>query len=269
VSLAALFVGGTIPAAVMAGHRVCSAVPTMDAAAGTAKSYAEIKMMRRGRLCLSHEAEEGRMSDRDNPRDYGYELWESRFAMPDYVYGTEPNEFLVAQAHLLPASGAVLSVADGEGRNGVWLAGRGLDVLAIDWSPAALAKAQALAAQRGVALRTEQADIVHWQWPVAQFDVVAAIFIQFLTPGERHHVFARMRDALKPGGLLLIEGYRPEQLEYKTGGPSQVENLYTRALLEAEFGGLSDLQITEHNSVRSEGTGHVGMSALIDLVARK
>jgi SAM-dependent methyltransferase len=208
------------------------------------------------------------MSDQ-NPPDNAYERWESRFAVPDYVFGTEPNEFLKAQAHLLPASGAVLSIADGEGRNGVWLASRGLDVLAIDWSPSALTKAQALAAQRGVTLRTQQADIVRWEWPVAQFDVVVAIYFQFLTPDERHQVFARMRDALKPGGLLLIEGYRPKQLEYKTGGPSQVENLYTRELLEAEFGGLSDLQITEHDSMRSEGTGHAGMSALIDLVARK
>jgi SAM-dependent methyltransferase len=208
------------------------------------------------------------MSDEHRPGN-DYARWEQRFAVPDYVFGTEPNEFLKAQAHLLPASGAVLSVADGEGRNGVWLAGRGLDVLAIDWSPSALAKAQALAAQRGITLRTEQADIVRWQWPVAQFDVVVAIFFQFLTPDERHQVFARIREALKQGGLLLIEGYRPKQLEYKTGGPSQVENLYTRELLEAEFGSFSELQITEHDSMRSEGTGHVGMSALIDLVGRK
>ena len=198
-----------------------------------------------------------------------YERWERRFSVPDYLFGTEPNAFLRSQAHMLPKSGAALAVADGEGRNGVWLAGRGLDVLAIEWSPSALAKATALAAQRGAALRTLQADIVRWQWPVAKFDVVVAIFIQFLAPDERRQVFAHMREALKPGGLLLMEGYRPEQLKYKTGGPSQVENLYTRALLEAEFGGLSELQITEHDSMRSEGAGHAGISALIDLVGRK
>jgi hypothetical protein len=110
---------------------------------------------------------------------------------------------------------------------------------------------------------------VRWQWPAVQFDVVVAIFIQFLTPEERQHVFAAMRNALKPGGLLLIEGYRPEQLNYKTGGPSRVENLYTRAMLEAEFGGLSELRIIEHDSMTREGTGHVGMAALIDLIGRK
>jgi SAM-dependent methyltransferase len=198
-----------------------------------------------------------------------YERWEKRFSVPDYVFGTEPNAFLKSQAAALPKSGTALAFADGEGRNGVWLAERGLDVLSIDWSPTALAKAQALAARRGVSLRTAQVDVVQWAWPEAEFDVIAAIFFQFLTPPERREVFAGMRKALKPGGLLLIEGYRPEQLHYKTGGPSQVENLYTRALLEAEFGGLSELKITEHDSMTSEGTGHVGMAALIDLVGRK
>ena len=198
-----------------------------------------------------------------------YERWEKRFSVPDYVFGTEPNAFLKSQAALLPKTGTALAVADGEGRNGVWLAERGLDVLSIDWSPAALGKARALAARRGVTLRTAQVDVVQWPWPVSQFDLVVAIFIQFLTPDERRQVFAGMRNALKSGGLLLIEGYRPEQLNYKTGGPSQVENLYTRALLEAEFGGLSQVRIAEHDSMTSEGTGHVGMVALIDLVGRK
>ncbi len=198
-----------------------------------------------------------------------YERWEQRFSVPDYVFGTEPNAFLKSQAAILPKSGTALAVADGEGRNGVWLAERGLDVLSIDWSPTGQAKTQALAKRRGVSLRTERVDVVQWQWPLAAFDVVAAIFIQFLTPQERTAVFASMCKALKPGGLLLLEGYRPEQLNYKTGGPSQVENLYTRALLEAEFGGLSEVAITEHDSLTSEGSGHVGMAALIDLVGRK
>jgi SAM-dependent methyltransferase len=209
------------------------------------------------------------MSGHENLSGSEYERWETRFAVPEYVYGTEPNDFLKAHAHLLPKTGAALSIADGEGRNGVWLAGRGLDVLAVEWSPSALVKATALAARRGVTLRTLQVDIVRWQWPVEQFDVMVAIFIQFLTPDDRHQVFAHMRGALRPGGLMLMEGYRPEQLTYKTGGPSRLENLYTRALLEAEFSGFSELKITEHDSVLSQGTGHSGMSALIDLVARK
>ena len=198
-----------------------------------------------------------------------YERWEKRFSVPDYVFGTAPNAFLKLQAALLPKSGSALAIADGEGRNGVWLAEQGLDVLSFDWSPKALAKAQALAKTRGVKLRTEEVDIVRGPWPQAQFDVVVGIFFQFLSPDERRGVFAGIRQALKPGGLLLIEGYRPKQLEYKTGGPSQVEYLYTRALLEAELGSFADLEITEHDSMTSEGTGHVGMAALIDLVGRK
>jgi cyclopropane fatty-acyl-phospholipid synthase-like methyltransferase len=198
-----------------------------------------------------------------------FERWEKRFSVPEYVFGTEPNAFLARQVHRLPASGTALAVADGEGRNGVWLAEHGLDVLSIDWSPAAQAKALALAKARGVALRTALADLVTWEWPKNAYDVIVAIFIQFLTPSERSRLFAAMREALKPGGLLLIEGYRPEQLNYKTGGPSQVENLYTRALLEAEFGGFAEMTISAHDSMTSEGAAHVGMAALIDLVGLK
>jgi cyclopropane fatty-acyl-phospholipid synthase-like methyltransferase len=205
------------------------------------------------------------MSEQQNE----FERWEKRFAVPEYVFGTAPNAFLAKQAQLLPATGTALAVADGEGRNGVWLAEHGLDVLSIDWSPTALAKAGKLAKARGVALRTERVDLLAWNWPTDAFDVVVAIFIQFLTPAERHQVFAAMRGALKRGGLLLIEGYRPEQLNYKTGGPSIVENLYTRAMLEQEFAGLAEMTITEHDSMTSEGSGHVGMAALIDLVGRK
>lgn len=196
------------------------------------------------------------------------ERWESRFRVPDYIFGKEPNAFLKAQAHRLPAAGTALSVADGEGRNGVWLAEQGLDVLSIDYSPAALAKARALAQQRGVRLRTELTDVFAWRWPKNAFDVIAAIFI-FAAPAERPAFFANLKGALKPGGLLLIQGYRPEQPNYRTGGPSDAARLYTRALLEQGFGDMADLDIREHDSAISEGSAHVGMSALIDLVARK
>jgi SAM-dependent methyltransferase len=195
--------------------------------------------------------------------------WNERFSKPDYHFGTEPNEFLKRQAHLLKSGLKALAVADGEGRNGVWLAGEGLDVHAIDFSANGIAKARKLAAQRGVTLAIEQADIHTWDWPDAIYDVVVAIFIQFSTPAERATVFAGIRKALKPGGLLLMEGYRPEQLKYGTGGPKEVDQLYTRALLEQEFGDFASVDIREHDSVLHEGARHVGMSAVIDLVARK
>jgi cyclopropane fatty-acyl-phospholipid synthase-like methyltransferase len=198
-----------------------------------------------------------------------HERWETRFSAPGYAFGKAPNAFLQAQAHRLRAGDKALSVADGEGRNGVWLAEQGLDVLAIDFSPKGLAKARALAAERGVQLRTELADVITWRWPEKAFDVVAAIFTQFVSAAEGPAFFAHLKGALKPGGLLLMQGYRPEQLIYKTGGPSDSERLYTRALLENAFGGMAQLEIHEHDSAISEGTSHVGMSALIDLVATK
>jgi len=196
------------------------------------------------------------------------ERWQQRFGAPDYIFGKEPNAFLKSQAHRLCPGQTALSVADGEGRNGVWLAQQGLDVLSIDYSPAALAKARALAAERGVRLRTEVADVFTWQWPTAAFDVVAAIFI-FAEPHERPGFFAKLKKALKPGGLLLMQGYRPPQLGYRTGGPPDAGRMFTREILQAGFGDMAELDIREHDSVISEGTAHVGMSALIDLVARK
>jgi SAM-dependent methyltransferase len=195
--------------------------------------------------------------------------WEKRYAAADYLYGTEPNAFLKAQASLLPKSGKALAVADGEGRNGVWLAEQGLDVLSVDFSPTAQAKAKALAERRGVAVRFVQADLTAWDWPTAQFDVIAVIFIQFAGPPGRRRIFAGIRQALRPGGLLLLQGYRTEQIAYGTGGPSEVENLYTEAMLREEFGSFGKLDIKAHDSVISEGSRHSGMAAVVDLVGWK
>src|SRR6202035_2004572 len=164
-----------------------------------------------------------------------FERWESRYAGADYAFGKEPNYFLASCKGLLPKSGRVLVVADGEGRNGVWLAEQGLDVLAIDFSPAAQAKAHALAKTRGVTLRIERVDVHQYAWPQAEFDVVVDILTQFSAPADRKVKFAGERRALKPGGLLLLQGYRPEQIAYGTGGPKEPDHMYTRSLLEQEF----------------------------------
>ena len=198
-----------------------------------------------------------------------HERWEARFRTTGYLFGKEPNAFLRSQAGRLQSRTTALAVADGEGRNGVWLAEQGLDVLAVDFSATALAKARLLAQERGVQLRTEIADLTTWRWPQAGFEVVAAIFVQVITAAERPEFFAGIKAALKPGGLLLMQGYRPEQLRYRTGGPPSVEQLYTRALLEEAFGDFTSLEIREHDSTIAEGSAHVGMSALIDLVGIK
>ena len=198
-----------------------------------------------------------------------FERWQARFTAPGYLFGTEPNAFLKSQAHLLRKGQSALALADGEGRNGVFLAEQGLDVLSVDFSPLAQEKVRKLAKQRGVSLRVEQADITNWTWPPEAFNVVAVIFIQFSAPPERAAIFAGIKRTLKPGGLLLMQGYGLKQLDYKTGGPSDVTRLYTRELLEQAFGDFSSLDIREHDSVIEEGERHAGMSALIDLVGRK
>ena len=198
-----------------------------------------------------------------------YERWEARFKEPGYHFGTAPNAFLKSKAALFKPGQKVLSIADGEGRNGVFLAGLRCDVLAIDFSPSALKKAQALAKDRGVTLRTELADLETWSWPAAAFDAIVGIFFQFLVPASRSRVFGQIKRALKPGGLVLIEGYGLKQLEYKTGGPGVPDQLYTRATLQDAFADFASLEIAEYDAVLSEGDRHVGMSALVDLVGRK
>jgi SAM-dependent methyltransferase len=198
-----------------------------------------------------------------------YERWENRYRVPGYAFGTEPNYFLASCKALLPRSGRALAVADGEARNGIWLAEQGLDVLSIDFSPAAQEKARALAKQRGVSLTIAPADVHNWDYPDAAFDVVVEIFTQFSSPAERARKWAGMRKALKPGGLLIIQGYTPKQLQYGTGGPKEVEKLYTRAMLEAAFGDLRDVTIVEEELEIHEGTSHGGMSAVINLTARR
>ncbi|HEY2135881.1 MAG TPA: class I SAM-dependent methyltransferase, partial [Xanthobacteraceae bacterium] len=174
-----------------------------------------------------------------------------------------------SQAHRLRPGQKALSVADGEGRNGVWLAEQGLDVQTFDFSPQAVAKARELAKQRGVALKTEVADLFARTWPTAEFDVIAAIFFQFAGPDTRDGVFAGIKKALKPGGLLLMEGYHVRQIAFGTGGPSNVANLWTRELLARAFADFSSIQIIEQDRELAEGHHHVGMSALVDFVGTK
>jgi 2-polyprenyl-3-methyl-5-hydroxy-6-metoxy-1,4-benzoquinol methylase len=195
--------------------------------------------------------------------------WNKRFENADFIFGVEPNQYLRAQASLLTPGGRVLCVADGEGRNSVWLARQGLRVDAFDISEVGVAKARRLAADSGVAVDYSVADCDHWAWPAATYDAVVAIFVQFADPPMRDRLFANMVRSLKPGGLLVLQGYTPRQLEYKTGGPPIVSHLYTEALLRASFAALDLIELREYEAELTEGTQHRGRSALIGLVARK
>jgi len=198
------------------------------------------------------------------------ETWNRRFAGAgdDHLFGRTPNAWLQKHA-AWPAGARVLCVADGEGRNSVWLAQQGLQVDAFDIAEVGVQKARALAADAGVAVNYSVADVDGWPWPEAHYDGVAAIFVQFADPALRGRLFARLQQCLKPGGLLLLQGYTPRQLEFRTGGPGQIEHLYTEALLREAFAAMEIVSLEDYEADIREGSGHHGRSALIGLVARK
>ena len=195
-------------------------------------------------------------------------MWNERYEGEDYLFGTEPADFLKRAAPWLTPGETALCIADGEGRNSVWLAEQGLEVTAFDPAPNAIDKAKRLAKTRGVAVDYRIEDLDGWDWSAA-FDVVAGIFIQFVGPDERSALFRRIDTALRPGGLLLLHGYAPRQIEYGTGGPPHRENMYTLDLLHNAFAGYGILRAEDFDADVDEGRGHSGRSALIDFIARK
>jgi 2-polyprenyl-3-methyl-5-hydroxy-6-metoxy-1,4-benzoquinol methylase len=199
----------------------------------------------------------------------GASAWDQRFSGDDYLFGREPNEYLRSKVPLLPAAGSVLCVADGEGRNSVWLARQGFTVEAFDISEVGVAKACKLASEAGVSVDYTVADCEQYHWTAQSHDAVVAIFIQFADPEMRARLFGNMVLALKPGGVLILQGYTPRQLEYKTGGPSQLSHLYTAELLREAFKDLQVVELVEYEAELNEGARHAGRSALLGLVATK
>lgn len=196
-------------------------------------------------------------------------MWDQRFDRADYLFGTAPSVFLPRHAHHLAPGSTVLAVADGEGRNSVWLAEQGMHVTAVDNSGRGLEKARALAAERGVPVDFRFGDVTQWDWAAQTYDAIAAIFIQFTGPELRAQVFRGLDTALKPGGLLLLHGFAPRQIEYATGGPPHRENMYTLDLLHRAFAGYQVLHDADYDEVIDSGPGHNGKAGLIDFVARK
>ncbi|MCX7216357.1 MAG: class I SAM-dependent methyltransferase [Burkholderiales bacterium] len=200
-----------------------------------------------------------------NPR----ETWDARFSSDEYIFGTEPNVWLAQHADLFKPGMRVLAVADGEGRNSVWMAQQGLQVDAFDISPVGIEKAKKLAQQQGVEVNFSIHGVEDYPWTTGDYDAVVAIFIQFADPDTRATLFKRMKSALKPDGVVLLQGYTPKQLEYKTGGPPNLSHLYTEGLLQDAFGDLDISELRTYEDILTEGTQHHGQSALIGLVARR
>ena len=203
------------------------------------------------------------------PFDDARAKWNARFSGEAFAFGTEPNTWLREHAGALPPAGRLLCVADGEGRNSVFLARQGHAVDAFDLSDVGVAKARRLAAAQGVRVNHAVADGDTLAWPEALYDGVVAIFVQYATPAERARLFAHMRRCLRPGGVLMLLGYTPKQLVYRTGGPGIDSHLYTAARLRKAFAGMVIEQLDEFDAELAEGTSHAGMSALIGLVARQ
>ena len=196
-------------------------------------------------------------------------FWDERYATDDYLFGTAPNAFLAREVHRLTPGSKVLAVADSEGRNSVFLAQHGHRVVATDVSERALDKAQTLAERRGFEVEYRQVDLAEWEWPEEVFIAVIGIFIQFAGPDLREDIFDGIHRSLKPGGLLLLEGYREEQLAFGTGGPPNIDNLYTEDGLRRAFSKWEIESLDSYDVEIEEGSGHSGKSALIDLIARK
>jgi SAM-dependent methyltransferase len=198
------------------------------------------------------------------------DTWNQRFEKEAYIFGTEPNAWLREQASVWQPGQRVLCVADGEGRNSVWLASQGLVVDAFDVASVGVAKARKLAAEKGVSVNYSVSDCDAYPWPLQAFDGVAAIFVQFADPAMRARLFANIRRSLKPGGILVLQGYTPKQLDYKTGGPPQLSHLYTEAMLREAFDADFELIILrEYEAELTEGDSHSGRSALIGMIARR
>ncbi len=194
--------------------------------------------------------------------------WDERYAGDEYVFGVEPNDFLREQAARIPP-GRVLCLGEGEGRNAAYLAGLGHDVVAVDQSKVGLDKARALAASRGLAARlvTVVADLDTWEPEPGAFAGVVSIFVH-LPPPLRGKVHARIRRALAPGGVLILQAYTPAQLAFKTGGPSDPAMLYTLGPTRADFAGFAFEVAEELERDVSEGRRHSGRAAVMQVVAR-
>ncbi len=199
-------------------------------------------------------------------------MWDRRYAGEGFAYGETANAYLRSQRARLRAGMRALVPGDGEGRNGVWLAEQGLVVDTLDLSAQGVAKALALARARGVALNAVQADALAWDWPREAYDVVALIFLHLVEP-ERRTVHANVLRALKPGGLVVLEAFRPEQLARQAagarGGPREASLLYRLADLRADFAALDVIEFAETDADFEEGTLHVGPSAVVRAVMRR
>jgi SAM-dependent methyltransferase len=194
-------------------------------------------------------------------------MWDERYNNADYAFGTEPNDFLVSAADILP-KGKILCLGEGEGRNAVWLAERGFDVTAVDASRVGLDKALRLAEERGVTLKTVHADLDDYVIEPMAWDAVVSIFCH-LPPPLRRRVHGDVVGGLKPGGAFLLEAYTPAQLSFGTGGPPTLELMMDLETLRRELEGLELTHAGELVRTIHEGEYHNGQGAVVQILGIK
>jgi SAM-dependent methyltransferase len=195
-------------------------------------------------------------------------LWDERYGAAGYYYGAEPNDFLREHCGVIRPGGAVLCLAEGEGRNAVFLAALGYAVVAVDQSFVGLQKAERLAASKGVRITTIQADLADYRIEPDRWDGIVSIFCHLPRP-LRAEIYRQVLPGLKPGGLFLLEAYTPEQLRYGTGGPPTADLLVRLEDLRNELDGLALIHAMERERVVMEGRGHSGLSAVVQVIARR
>jgi hypothetical protein len=191
-------------------------------------------------------------------------MWDERYSEPGYAYGSAPNDFLAAEVGRIHAGGRVLCLAEGEGRNAVWLAGRGFAVTAMDQSAVGLAKAASLAAERGVKVETVQGDLATFAIAPGAWDAIVSIWAH-VPPAIRAPLHQRVAAGLKPGGVFLLEAYTPAQLAFGTGGPRDAALCMTLAALRGELDGLELVVAEEKERLVQEGKYHQGKSAVVQV----
>lgn len=194
-------------------------------------------------------------------------MWNERYSQAEYVYGKNPNDFLVEVVQQIP-KGRVLCLADGEGRNGVYLAQQGCRVTAVDGSSVGLEKARKLAAEHFVEIETIVADLAEFPIQPDAWDAIASIFCH-LPPTVRAHVHRQVVTGLRSGGVFVLEAYTPRQLAFKTGGPPTAELTMELTTLHRELGGLEFTHAKELEREIQEGQFHQGHSAVVQVLAVK
>ena len=185
-------------------------------------------------------------------------FWDKRYAGADYLFGTKLAAWLIALEPHLVAGGKTLVVADGEGRNFVYLASMGYDVRATDYSQVAQSKAKALAKEAGVDIDFVLSDIYDPDWSAKAYDNFVAIFIQFVPPERVSEIFSELARATRAAGTLLIHGYTPERVALGTGGPGNPDHMYTLDMLAQAFSHMQIKINRAYTATLDEGRGHSG-----------